>query len=155
MWRVPSSSWLMESLLTEVKVESAPHNHRCPLCACALVFESSLHYVAYYMFKAQFNSKWKCSAFRVSRLGMARQALQKMRERTCNKCSGAKGALRVTCVWCRVFGHHQTSPAFYWTSSNLGFASYAPLSSILVFWQVAFSGVATFSKMWFYVMVWN
>lgn len=53
------------------------HACSCALsCVCGIAFKSSLHYVIYYMFKAQFNSKWKCSAAVLSRPGVARQALK-------------------------------------------------------------------------------
>lgn len=55
----------------------APRACSCtPSCVCGTVFKSSLCCIAYYVFRAQFSSYWKCSTPALSRPGVARQAFK-------------------------------------------------------------------------------
>lgn len=56
----------------------APRASSCtPSCFCGTVFKNSLCCIAYYVFRAQFSSNWKCSTSALSRPGVARQAFKK------------------------------------------------------------------------------
>lgn len=121
----------------------------CPLwCISDLVFKSSLHYIAYYMFKAQFSSNWKCSAIALSRPELQGRH-SKNKGKKCRKCSAMKSSVWVTCL---IVPKHSVSetgedPGFpvseHTTGLNLKLLFLLMQSNL--FYQ-------TFSNLWFFFL---